>query len=36
MVGSIILVINWGNIKTDKLYYNVYYYKNKYTMKFIK
>jgi len=36
MVGSIVLVINWGNIKTDKLYYNVYYYKNKYTMKFIK
>ena len=36
MIGSIILVINWGNMKTTKLYYNVYFYKNKYIMKFVK
>jgi NADH-quinone oxidoreductase subunit J len=34
MMGSIILVINWGATKNKALYYNVYFYKNKYDMKF--
>jgi NADH-quinone oxidoreductase subunit J len=29
MLGSIILVINWGSSKNKTLYYNVYFYKNK-------
>jgi hypothetical protein len=36
MIGSIILVINWGNSKKNTLYYNSYYYKNKYIIKFIR
>jgi len=36
MIGSIILVINWGNMKKNILYFNSYYYKNKYIMKFVK
>jgi len=35
MIGSIILVINWGNLKNRSLYYNVYFYKNKHYIKFI-
>jgi len=35
MVGSIILVINWGNLKNRNLYYNVYFYKNKHLIKFV-
>jgi len=29
MIGSIILVINWGNLKKTNLYDNVYYYNDK-------
>lgn len=35
MIGSIILVINWGNMKNRNLYYNVYFYKNKHVLKFL-
>jgi hypothetical protein len=35
MIGSIILVINWGNLKNRNMYYNVYYFKNKHYIKFI-
>jgi hypothetical protein len=35
MMGSIILVINWGNLKNKNMYYNVYFYKNKHCVKFI-
>lgn len=35
MIGSIILVINWGNVKNKNLYYNVYFYKNKHLIKFV-
>lgn len=35
MIGSIILVINWGNLKNKNMYYNVYFYKNKHLIKFV-
>lgn len=35
MIGSIILVINWGNLKNRNMYYNVYFYKNKQLIKFV-
>lgn len=35
MIGSIILVINWGNLKNRNLYFNVYFYKNKHLIRFI-
>ncbi len=35
MIGSIVLVINWGNLKNRNMYYNVYYFKNKNVVRFV-
>jgi hypothetical protein len=35
MIGSIVLVINWGNLKNKNMYYNVYYFKNKNVVRFV-